>query len=170
MVEVTCAHEVYAGATRVAVAAIRAALERNAKAWCAWIDTQSTLYAPGLARAGVDLRRLLVVRPEKLFQRALVKVTASGAFDVVVVDVPSVPAVTKLIRKLALAAEQHGSTVVLLAPPHSNPWPVALRLEVARTQQGIDVRITKDRFGRASPDLVFGLAKTSVPIRQQDTG
>jgi hypothetical protein len=39
-------------------------------------------------------------------------------------------------------------------------WPVALRLEIARAEDGIDVRVTKDRFGRVPPRL----AKTRVPI------
>ena len=110
----------------------------------------------------MDLARLLVVRPpNKLFSRVMVKVTSAGAFDVVVVDVPrALPRAPKLVQKLALAAKQHGSTILLLTPPHADSWPVALRLEVARTQRGIDVRVTKDRFGRASP----GLAKTEVSI------
>src|SRR3954470_13038761 len=50
------------GATTVALAAVRAAQAKDPRAWCAWIDPEATLYAPGVARAGVDLARLLVVR------------------------------------------------------------------------------------------------------------
>jgi hypothetical protein len=89
-----------------------------------------------------------------------VKVSSSGAFDVVVVELPQARVEERFIRKLALAAEQHGTTIVLLAPPHEGTWPVALRLEVARAEDGLDVRITKDRFGRVPPRL----AKTRVPI------
>jgi len=63
-----------------------------------------------------------------------------------------------LVRKLALAAEQHGTTIVLLSSPHASPWPVALRLEVARTSSGLSLRITKERHGR------LALAKASIPI------
>jgi hypothetical protein len=164
IVEITSAHRAFAGATSVVVAAVRAVHARDARLWCAWIDSASTLYAPGLARAGIDLRRLLVVRPEpKHLPRVIVKVASAGAFDVVVVDLPkTAPRVDRLVRKLALAAEQHGSTIVLLAPPHVDPWPVALRLEIARTRQGIDVRVTKDRHGRSSP----GLTKAHVPLKR----
>ncbi len=173
VVEITCAHHAFAGATRVAVSAIAAAQRRDASAWCAWMDSSATLFAPGLARAGVDLARLLVVRPAAaLLPRVVVMSATSGAFDVVVIEVHRDHGsaaggpkgfgrgADKLVRKLALAAEQHGTTIVLLAPPHADAWPVALRLEVARTEDGIDVRVTKDRFGRLEPRL----AKTHVPV------
>jgi recombination protein RecA len=161
--------ELWVGATSVATAAVRAAHRRDERAWCAWIDAKSTLYAPGLLRAGVDLARLLVVRPlPELVARVAVKVASSGAFDVLVVELgnddrrftPSsrVARSASLVRKLALAAEQHGTTIVLLSAPHSTPWPVALRLEVARTKTGLSLRITKERHGR------LALAKAVVPI------
>jgi hypothetical protein len=162
VVEITCGHHAFAGATRVAVLAIAAAQRRSAGAWCAWMDASATLFAPGLARAGVDLARLLVVRPSpELLPRVVVMTASSGAFDVVVVEARGLGRrAEKLVRKLALAAEQHGTTIVMLAPPHVDAWPVALRLEVARTEDGIDVRVTKDRFGRLEPRL----AKTHLPI------
>ena len=90
------------------------------------------------------------------------KAASSGAFDVLVVELVSANRATeKLTRKLALAAEKHGASILILAPPHADPWPVALRLEIARTRAGLDVRVTKDRFGRVS---ATPLAKTHVPI------
>jgi hypothetical protein len=75
------------GATSVAIAAVRAAQERDPRAWCAWLDPEGTLYAPGLARAGVDLGRLLIVRaPREQLARVAVKVCGARAFDVVVID------------------------------------------------------------------------------------
>jgi len=161
VVELSCASSM-AGATRVAARSVRAALARDPRAWCAWIDASSTLFAPGLARAGVDLARLFVVRPRREdLARVTVKVAGSGAFDVVVLELVAAPrGMERLTRKLALAAETHGVSILLLAPPHRDPWPVALRLEIARTRGGLDVRVTKDRFGRVSP----GLAKTHVPL------
>jgi len=161
VVEITCAHPAFAGATRVAAAAVRAAHKRDARAWCAWIDEGATLYAPGLARAEIDLARLFVVRPPRdLLSRAIVKVASSGAFDVMIVEARALAKPDKLLRKLAIAAEAHGTSILILAPPHRDPWPVVLRLEVSREANGIDVRVTKDRFARVQP----GLAKTRVPI------
>jgi recombination protein RecA len=112
---------------------------------------------------------------------------ASGAFEVVVVDMDpvagaavSVPqkaphaarlgrdrpsrngwAPELLVRKLALAAEPIGTTVLLLTDgsrPRAAAWPVALRLELSRPRaESLSVRVAKDRRGRV------GLSKT-VPF------
>jgi hypothetical protein len=53
----------------------------------AWVDPSRSLFAPGLARRGVDLTRLVVVRPS-LENRAMaaLELVTSGAFAAVVVD------------------------------------------------------------------------------------
>jgi hypothetical protein len=172
------------GATSVALAAVHAGQTRAETAWCAWVDPEATLHAPGVVAAGVELERLLVVRaPRAQLGKTAVKVVASGAFEVVVVDVdavtgaapaPAAPAKGSsrtpsrgwapevLVRKLALAAEPTGATVLLLTDasrPRAVPWPVALRLELSRPDAcTLTLRIAKDRRGRV------GLART-VPFR-----
>jgi hypothetical protein len=80
------------GSTSVALAAVRAGLARGASAWCAWIDPERTLHAPGVVAAGVDLARMLVVHPlREDLGRVAVKAVVSGAFEVVVVDFDAVP-------------------------------------------------------------------------------
>jgi recombination protein RecA len=178
------------GATSVALAAVREAQARGPNAWCAWIDPEATLHAPGLVAAGVDLSRMLVVRPPRpLLGKVGVKLVAAGAFEVVVVDVdslgsssrdPGAPGVLAaspsrsrgwapelLVRKLALAAEPSGATVLLLtdaSKPRAATWPVALRLELSRPDAGsLVVRVAKDRRGRV------GLARTVpfLPVTQR---
>ncbi len=180
------------GATTIAMAAMSAVHAADEKAWCAWITPSEThgkptpsLYAPALFRANVDLDRLLVVRPSpRALARTVVKVAASGAFDLLVVDVPhlqdlgSAPSVTPqssssrrealrweggglVVRKLALAAEEAGTTSLLLTSAlaeRSAPWPVALRLEVERRPDALSLRVTKDRRGCASSQHVVRLA------------
>jgi RecA/RadA recombinase len=131
------------GATSVALSAVRAVHAKDARAFCAWIDPEGSLYAPGVAMAGADLARLLVVRSKRAdLGRIAVKVASSRAFDVLVVDMAAVPfasaqqsskkrdvaasanearALRKrtwpaevLVRKLALLAEEGGATVLLL--------------------------------------------------------
>jgi recombination protein RecA len=160
------------GATSLALSAVAAAQARNPQAWCAWIDPEGTLHAPGVVAAGVDLSRMLVVRtPRPLLGKVGVKVVSAGAFEVVVVDVDalggclggchdgSAPAARSrgwapelLVRKLALAAEPSGATVLLLTDASKSraiPWPVALRLELSRPDAGtLAVRIAKERRGR----------------------
>jgi recombination protein RecA len=168
------------GSTSIALAAVRAGQERSGGAWCAWIDPERTLYAPGVVAAGVDLTRMLVVCPPRVdLGRASVKLVCAGAFEVVVVDFDAISGVRGrntgvgagkrralspevLVRKLALAAEPSGTTVLLLTDAtraRAVPWPVTLRLELTRpSRRDLSVYIAKDRFGRV------GFAKT-IPFR-----
>jgi hypothetical protein len=166
------------GGTSIALAALRAAHERDPRAWCAWIDPACTLYSPGVAMAGVDLNRLAVVRsPRKGMLRTAIKVVRSEAFDVVVIDIDSPPGsiaddnegasrrgargrdetLEVFVRKLAMLTIEVGVTVILLTDAtvvRSSPLPVALRLELTRTERAISVRVGKERHGR------IALAKT----------
>ena len=176
------------GSTSVALAAVRAGQARGRSAWCAWLDPEGTLHAPGVVAAGVDLDRMLVVRPPRAqLARVAVKVVGAGAFEVVVVDLDAVPgsqetdaanearagagaakkktwAPDVLVRKLALGAEASGGSVLLLTDStrhRTMQWPVALRLELSRPSRSeLVVRVAKDRRGRV------GLVRTVpfVPI------
>ena len=164
------------GPTRVALAAVRGGQAKSAGAWCAWLDPEGSLYAPGVAKSEVDLQRLLVVRPpRKDLPNVAVKLAQSRAFEVIVVDYAPLPLVEVpsarsasgtasrrgrpkqalrpevLVRKLALLAEEGGSTIVLLTDstaPRPIPWPVALRLELSRAPGALTVKVAKDRFCR----------------------
>ncbi len=164
------APRVLGGVTRLCLSAVRAAQARDARAWCAWLDPEGTLYAPGIAKAGVDLTRLFIVRPSRSqLGRIAVKVAASGAFAVVVVDLHPVGEATVarekpsrgarrplppevVVRKLALASEERGATVLLATDARvarDVPWPVALRLEMARpTPDTLTIRVAKEKRGR----------------------
>jgi hypothetical protein len=164
------APRVLGGVTRLCLSAVRAAQARRAEAWCAWLDPEGTLYAPGAAKAGVDLARLFIVRPARSqLGRIAVKVAASGAFDVIVVDLHAVGAATVaydkptrgarcplppeiVVRKLALASEERGATILLATDARVSravPWPVALRLEVARpSPDTLTIRVAKEKRGR----------------------
>jgi hypothetical protein len=177
------------GATTISLSAVRAVHAADPRAWCAWITEANAppLYAPAVAQAGVDLDRLLVVRPQPAdLARTVVKIASSGAFDLVVVDAPAgldgrlsitdatvgprrAPQVrarsrvdgSVVVRKLALAAEEKGTTFIVLTNVFTSravPWPVALRIEVERRPEAIAVRITKDRRGRASSQHVVRVA------------
>ena len=143
------------GATSVALAAVQAGQARGKGAWCAWVDPEGSLHAPGVVAAGVELARMLVVRaPRAGVARAALRVVASGAFEVVAVDVEGAARGEVLVRKLALAAEPSGTTVLLLTDssrPRAAPWPVTLRLELSRPDvRTLSVRVAKDRRGRVA--------------------
>jgi recombination protein RecA len=140
--------------------------ERDTRgAWCAWLDPTATLFAPAVARAGVDLDRLLVVRPTlDDLARVAARVASSHAFAVVVVDTAGVPGqrgVDRLdrwgtvTRRLALAIEGSDTTVLLLTDARASramPLPAAMRIEVERlAEDRLGLRVAKDRRGRVTP-------------------
>lgn len=177
VVEIACAApqtraHAYAGATAIAASVIAHSMQDD-RSFSAWIDPARTLHAPGLVQRGIDVHRLLVVRPSPaLVGRVAVKVVAAGAFDVVVVDMaevdgarpsPKREAPELFVRKLALAAETSSATVLLLTEPEKmatrvTPWPVAMRLDVARGGEGLALSIPKERRGRVTT------AKVTLPL------
>jgi protein ImuA len=145
------------GKTAVALATM-ARLPRGALA--AFIDGRGELYPPAAAALGVDLGRLLMVRPpggEEGFRLALWAAEAllgSGAFALVALDVPAGRAfrgAETALRRLVTAAEQGGSVGLWLSAPNAALRPPALvRLEL-RSEQG---RILARRGdGQARPAL-----------------
>lgn len=164
------------GATTVALSAVQSVHVADERSWCAWITPVDapSLYAPALVQAGVDLSRTLIVRPPaSALARTAIKVAMSGAFDLVVVDAQSgldgrlagggrsKADGSVVVRKLALASEEKGTTCLLLTNAYESratPWPVALRVEVERRPDALAVRVTKDRRGRAAAQHVVRLA------------
>jgi protein ImuA len=144
------------GKTAVALATM-ARLPRGALA--AFIDGRGELYPPAAAALGVDLGRLLMVRPpggEEGFRLALWAAEAllgSGAFAVVALDVPAGRAfrgAETALRRLVTAAEQGGSVGLWLSAPNAALRPPALvRLEL-RSEQGRVLARRADPQARAA--------------------
>jgi hypothetical protein len=97
----------------------------------AWIDLARSPYPPTLAQAGLDLARLLLVRPRDAREQAWAIDLAlrSGACDVVVARIGRVGDVA--LRRLQLAAESSGALALLVRPLAcaACPSPAATRLE-----------------------------------------
>jgi hypothetical protein len=115
------------GKTGVALAVVRA-LEEHALA--AFVDGRGELYPPALRALGVDLARLLIVRPgglrgdgaphDPIFAGlwAAEALLGSGAFDAVAIDVPLLRAARGLdpaLRRVQAAAEKGGAVGVWLS-------------------------------------------------------
>lgn len=163
------------GGTRIALAAVAAAHARSPHAMAAWVDPEGTLYAPGVAQAGVQLERLLVVRPEasaEAVARVVARLASASIFDVLVVDVPREgrgarraregEALLRMVRRLAVSAEEHGLASLLLSDSYAaraSIWPVSLRLELTRLPAAVSVKVAKERRGRV------GTART-LPLRE----
>jgi recombination protein RecA len=126
-----------------------------------------------VASAGVDLTRLLVVRPsQEAIERTAIRLAESQAFSVLVIDTTGVSGASlrvalgswpRVVRRLAISAEESGTCVLLVTDGEAHrplPLPVAMRLEVARPGANrLSVRVAKERRGRVSGPRTVVLAK-----------
>jgi hypothetical protein len=126
------------GKTAVALALVAALGEEEL---AAVVDGAGELYPPAAAALGVDLERLLLVRPAHrprpgvdLFWAAEA-LLGSGAFGAVIVDVPipgGLRGADGLLRRLQSAAERGGAIGLWLAPSAGSiRVPAGPRLEIA---------------------------------------
>jgi protein ImuA len=129
----------------------------------AWIDGRAELYPPAAAARGVDLDRLLVVRPpappggEPPWRAGLwaaEALLASGAFGAVVIEVPlprAVPGAESVARRIQAAVDRGGAVGLWLGAARTGlRVPAAVRLELS-AEHG---RIVASRAG-ARPGTPF---------------
>ena len=157
-------------ATSFALCACRAAQQQSAAGsaaspWCAFIDPAATLYAPGVARLGVDLDHLLVVRPGlEAVGRAAIRIVEANLASVLVIDLTGAELPLdeqvcehiwqRTVRRLALAVKSTTTSILLLTRSEqfqTLPLPAFMRLEFTRrSAESFELRIGKERTGRIS--------------------
>lgn len=133
--------------------------------WCAFVDPSGSLYAPGVVARGVQLDRLLIVRPplEALGQVAL-KLARSKVFVLLVIDTCGVPgqvldinlgAWVRIVRQMTIALEGSEASVLLITTDAARrpiALPVARRIDLTRAKPGVlRSRIARDRFYQPEP-------------------
>ena len=134
------------GKTGIALQVLREAQAGGTLA--AFVDGRGEFYPPAAFALGVDLARLLIVRPERRGTRAdrdawdgatpglwaAEVLLASGAFGAVAIDVSlrAIPAsrAEGMLRRLRAAAEKGGAVALLLTAPGGPAIPAALRLDL----------------------------------------
>jgi protein ImuA len=141
------------GKTALCLAAMARAMREEGLA--AFVDGRGEIYPPAAEALGVDLARLLIVRPQgRPGDRAqplaalwsAEALLASGAFEVVAMDVVppgqgrSASGWEAVARRLAAAAEKGGAVGLWLAAPGEPRVPAAVRLEMVRGEGGPAVR------------------------------
>jgi hypothetical protein len=126
------------GKTGVALSVLREAQAGGGLA--AFVDGRGEIYPPAALALGVNLARLLIVRPAPALGALLPGLwaaevlLASGAFPAVVIDVPlrGVPAsrAEPLLRRLRAAAEKGGAAGLLLSGPGDPAISAAIRIDL----------------------------------------
>jgi len=136
------------GRTSLALRAIAAGHREGRLA--AWVDGPGQLYAPAAQAQGVDLSRLLRVRPaepEQLIWSA-VQLARSGAFTCVVLDTEGAGLRPRAAdtKRLADAAFRGGCLLLWLTTP-AHPGEGMLRVSLASTREGLVAEVLRSRRG-----------------------
>lgn len=118
--------------------------------WIAWVAPPFQPYPPALQKWGIDLSRMLIVRPrddsEVLWSAE--QALSSGTCAAVLLWPQSLDDQTS--RRLQLAAEKGGSWAIAFRPltARSQPSAAALRIELSAGPDGTRLAILKSRGGR----------------------
>jgi len=145
------------GSGRVRLVASLLARATEQRRAVAWVDPERRLYPPALAAHGVEVSRLLVVRPPSDGSHpwlwATEQLLRSGCFELVVVEPPTArgPGGRRAVARRpigprwARAAEHGQSTALVLGERPARQLAADVRLSVASEQ----VAVVRDRGGVA---------------------
>lgn len=148
--------------TALAVAARLTAAGRSV----AWIDPCSRLYPPAAADQGVELGRLLIVRPVEdgstPWAWVTEQVARSGCFPLVVIDLPERTGSRRsLSHGWARAVEQGGCTLLVVSRRPTRELPADARLVAG----GGHLVVVRDRAGAQQQEVALpGLSSAADPL------
>jgi cell division inhibitor SulA/protein ImuA len=118
--------------------------------WIAWVAPPFQPYPPALQQYGIDLSRMLIVRPQEASEIlwSAEQAMSSGTCAAVLLWPETLD--DRESRRLQLAAEKGHSWAVAFRPlaARRQPTAAALRLELQSHAHGTRVRILKSRGGR----------------------
>jgi cell division inhibitor SulA/protein ImuA len=121
--------------------------------WLVWIAPPHEPYAPALAQQGIELSRLLVVRPGTATEAlwAAEQALSSGVCAAVLLWLKGTD--DRWLRRLKLAAEAGGALGVLFRPGRHRfeSSPASLRLLVTQGEQEARLDLLKVQGGRPGP-------------------
>jgi hypothetical protein len=135
------------------VACQRSTQDRSEAPWLVWIAPPHEPYAPALAQQGIELGRLLVVRPSTATEAlwAAEQALSSGVCAAVLLWLKGTD--DRWLRRLKLAAEAGGSLGVLFRPERHRfeSSPANLRIVMSRDSPCARVDLLKVQGGRPGP-------------------
>ena len=118
--------------------------------WVAWVAPPFVPYPPALQQSGINLSRLLIVRPKDATETlwAAEQALVSGTCSAVLLWPERLD--DQAGRRLSLAAEKGQSWAVAFRPlaARRQPSAAALRLAIQAGRNGADIDILKSRGGR----------------------
>ena len=121
-------------------------------------------YAPALAAAGLDLKHLLLLKPQTRKDRlwALEQALSSASCGAALAWIESID--DRSLRRLQLACERSGACGFLFMSENNSASTAALRLELSATDGGLlSVRILKRRGGLIAAPVIVDLRQPALP-------
>ena len=121
--------------------------------WLVWIAPPHEPYAPALAQQGIELGRLLVVRPASATEALWAAEQALGSGVCAAVLLWLKGSDDRWLRRLKLAAEAGGALGVLFRPERHRfeSSPASLRLVMTQGEQEARLDLLKVQGGRPGP-------------------
>lgn len=118
--------------------------------WIAWVSPPFQPYPPALQQYGIDLSRMLIVRPKDASEMLWSAEQALSSGTCAAVLLWSDKLDDQASRRLQLAAEKGNSWAIAFRPPSARRQPsaAALRIELLPGKEGTRVSILKSRGGR----------------------
>jgi hypothetical protein len=127
--------------------------------WLIWIAPPHEPYAPALAQQGIELTRLLVVRPATAIEAlwAAEQALGSGVCAAVLLWLKGTD--DRWLRRLKLAAEAGGALGVLFRPERHRfeSSPASLRLVITKGEHATRLDLLKVQGGRPGPVELGGV-------------
>ena len=127
-----------------------ARLSQQGEGWLCWVAPPFQPYPPALQQWGIDLSRVLIVRPRAATEALWAAEQALGSGNCAAVLLWPGLFDGTASRRLQIAAEQGKSWVIAFRPRAAKrePTAAALRLELQQSPTGADIHILKSRGGR----------------------
>jgi cell division inhibitor SulA/protein ImuA len=124
-------------------------VDYNEPGWIAWVAPPFQPYPPALQQWGIDLSRMLIVRPREAGEMLWSAEQALSSGTCAAVLLWSDKLDDQASRRLQLAAEKGRSWAVAFRPPSARrePSAAALRIELLPGSEGTRVSILKSRGG-----------------------
>lgn len=140
--------------------------------WIAWIDPPFVPYAPALEAAGIDLAKVLLIRPEGKGEAiwALEQALKTGACSAALGWLPETELGFSELRRLLIAARQGGAWCTLFRPSNAARRASGAELRLRLSPQGCDllqVEIVKRRGGWPLAGIEVELC--TPPVERSDS-